>query len=167
MNHKLHLPSGLCAAALALASAGAVAQSGSTTVKLHCFSVGNGAPTEALGDREGHAVSVGQITCRVEGGLTDGGIYTGTSIAEWDKGSAVVLSASGVTRKPGAVTASQTTEGKQSLVMTEGKVTGMTGSGRGRYTLATGSAASLAGKAFSYTFSTTGPGQFLVEVKTD
>lgn len=166
MNHKPYLPSIICAAALALASAGADAQSGST-VKLHCFSVGNGAPPEALGDREGHAVSVGQVSCRVEGGLTDGGIFTGSTIAEWDKGSAVVLSASGITRKPGAVVASQTTEGKQALVMTEGKVTGMTGSGRGRYTLATGSAASLAGKTFSYTFSTTGPGQFLVEVKND
>ncbi len=166
MNHKPYLPSFVCAAALALGSAGADAQSGST-VKLHCFSVGNGAPPEALGDREGHALSVGQVTCRVEGGPVDGGIFTGSTIAEWDKGSAVVLSASGVTRKPGAVLASQTTEGKQSLVMTDGKVTGMTGSGRGRYTLATGSAASLAGKTFSYTFNTTGPGQFLVEVKYD
>lgn len=166
MNHKPYLPSCLCAAALALASAGAVAQSGST-VKLHCFSVGNGAPAEALGDREGHAVSEGQVTCRVEGGPMDGGIYTGTTIAEWDKGSAVVLSASGIARKPGAVVASQTTEGKQSLAMTDGKVTGMTGSGRGRYTLATGSAASLAGKTYSYTFSTTGPGQFVVDVKYD
>ena len=43
----------------------------------------------------------------------------------------------------------------------------MTGSGRGRYTLATGSAAALAGKTYSYTFSMTGPNQFVVEVKHD
>lgn len=165
MNHKLSLPSGLCAAALAMGSVGAAAQSGSTT-RLHCHTVGSAAP-EVLGDREGHAVSVSQHSCRVEGGLTDGGILTGITIAEWDKGHAVVLSATGITRKPGAVTAYQQTEGKSSLVMTDGKPSGMTGSGRGRYTLATGSAAALAGKTYSYTFSMTGPNQFVVEVKHD
>jgi hypothetical protein len=165
MNHKPHFRSCICLAAFALVSAGAAAQSGATA-KLYCHTVGNGAP-EALGDREGHTVAVGQFTCRVEGGLTDGGILTGTTINEWDKGNAVVLSASGITRKPGAVTAYQILEGKQSLVMTDGKPTGITGSGRGRYTLATGSAASLAGKTYSYTFSTTGPGQFVVDVKQD
>ena len=100
-------------------------------------------------------------------GLTDGGILTGITIAEWDKGHAVVLSATGITRKPGAVTAYQQTEGKSSLVMTDDKPSGMTGSGRGRYTLATGSAAALAGKTYSYTFSMTGPNQFVVEVKHD
>ena len=117
MNHKLSLPSGLCAAALVMGSVGAAAQSGSTT-RLHCHTVGSAAP-EVLGDREGHAVSVSQHSCRVEGGLTDG------------------------------------------------KPSGMTGSGRGRYTLATGSAAALAGKTYSYTFSMTGPNQFVVEVKHD
>jgi hypothetical protein len=165
MNHESHVRSCICAAALALVSAGAAAQAGSTA-KLYCHTVGNGAP-EALGDREGHAVSVGHYTCRIEGGATDGGILTGTTIAEWDKGSAILLSGTGITRKPGAVTAFQHTECKQSLVMTDGKPAGITGSGRGRYILATGSAASLAGRTYSYTFSTTGPNQFVVDVKND
>jgi hypothetical protein len=147
-------------------SAGAAAQSG-TTAKLYCQSVGNAGVPEALGDREGHSIAAGLFTCRTEGGPGDGGILTGTNIIEWDKGNAVALSGSGITRKPGAVTAYQLTEGKQSLVMTDGKVTGATGSGRGRMTLATGAAASWAGKTFSYTVGTTGPGQFVVDVKYD
>ncbi len=165
MNRKLNVPSLICVTALSLASAGVAAQSGSAA-KLHCQVVGSSAP-ESLGDREGHAISVGQITCRVEGGVGDGGVLTGTTIYEWDKGSAVMLSGIGITRKPGATSAYQHVEGKQSLVMTDGKVTGVTGSGRGRYTMATGAAASMAGKTYSYTFTTTGPNQLVVEVKND
>ena len=165
MNCKSQLFTVIAVAALTLGSAGAFAQSGATA-KLYCHSVG-ASPPEALGDREGHAITVGEITCRVEGGATDGGVLTGTTIYEWDKGSATMLSGIGVTRKPGATTAYQHTEGKQSLVMTDGKVTGATGSGRGRYTMATGAAAVNNGKTYSYTFRTTAPGQFIVDVKND
>jgi len=165
MNCKPQLSTVIAFAALTLGSAGAFAQSGATA-KLYCHSVG-ASPPEALGDREGHAITVGEITCRVEGGATDGGVLTGTTIYEWDKGSATMLSGIGVTRKPGATTAYQHTEGKQSLVMTDGKVTGATGSGRGRYTMATGVAAVNNGKTYSYTFRTIAPGQFIVEVKND
>lgn len=165
MNHEPDFRSCVCVAAFALLSAVAAAQSG-TTARLHCHQVGNSLP-EALGDREGHAVSVGEITCRVEGGPGDGGVLTGVAINEWDKGQAVVLSGSGVTRKPGGISAYQHTEGKLSVVMADGKVTGMTGSGRGRVTLATGTVAALAGKTYSYTFNTTGPGLFVVDVKYD
>ncbi len=165
MNCKSQLSTVIAFAALTLGSAGAFAQSGATA-KLYCHAVG-ASPPEALGDREGHAITVGEITCRVEGGATDGGVLTGTTIYEWDKGSATMLSGIGVTRKPGATTAYQHTEGKQSLVMTDGKVTGAAGSGRGRYTMATGAAAVNNGKTYSYTFRTTAPGQFIVEVKND
>ncbi len=164
MNRKLCL-SWMCVAALTLASTGVAAQSGSTA-KLYCHLVGSATP-EPLGDRDGHAISIGEITCRVEGGPGDGGVLTGTTVYEWDKGSAVMLSGIGITRKPGATTAYQHIEGKQSLVMADGKVTGATGSGRGRYTMAIGTAASMFGKTYSYTFSTTGPGQFIVDVKND
>lgn len=164
MNHELRLRSRLCVAAFALASAGAAAQG--VTARLYCHTVGNGT-AEALGDREGHTIAAGQFTCRVEGGPGDGGVLTGTNIVEWDKAQGVVLSGSGVTRKPGAVTAYQIVEAKSSLLMTDGKVTGVTGAGRGRFTLATGAAAAYAGKGFSYTLNTTGPGQFVVDVKYD
>ena len=58
-------------------------------------------------------------------------------------------------------------DGKISLTVTDGKVTGWTGSGRNTYELATGSAASLAGKSTTYTAKSTGPGQFTMEVKVE
>ena len=136
------------------------------TARLHCHTVGS-APPEPLGDREGHSVSVSQFACRVEGGPTDGGVLTGTTIVEWDKGNGIILSGSGVTRKPGATTAFQHSEGKVALILSEGKVVGSTGSGRGRMTMATGTASSLAGKTYSYSAKTVGPGQSVVEVTYD
>lgn len=165
MNHKPCFRSCVCVAALALLAAGAAAQSGAVD-KLHCQNVGSAVP-ESLGDREGHALSVNHISCRVEGGAMDGGILTGTTISEWDKGQATVLSGVGVTRKPGAVTVYQHTEGKISMVMSDGKPSGITGSGRGRMTMATGSAAPMAGRSYSFTFRTTAPNQFVVDVKFD
>lgn len=140
-----------------------VAAQTSSNARLFCHAVGYN-PPEALGDREGHSISIGEITCRVEGGPGDGGVLTGTTIYEWDKASGVLLSGIGITRKPGATTAYQHTEGKISLVMSNGKVVGSTGSGRGRYTMATGASVAMAGKTYSYTFKTTGPGQFVVDV---
>jgi hypothetical protein len=49
-------------------------------------------------------------------------------------------------RKPGSTLACKETEGKLTLTMTDGKVTGWTGSGRGVNTLATGDWGKLAGK---------------------
>ncbi len=66
MNCKSQLSTVIAFAALTLGSAGAFAQSGATA-KLYCHAVG-ASPPEALGDREGHAITVGEITCRVEGG---------------------------------------------------------------------------------------------------
>lgn len=165
MSHKPRFSSCVCAAALALMAAGAAAQSGAVD-KLHCQIVGSAAP-EPLGDRDGHALSVNHISCRVEGGVMDGGVLTGTTIYEWDKGQATVLSGVGVTRKPGAVTVYQHTEGKVSMVMTDGKPSGITGAGRGRMAMASGSAAPMAGRSYSFTFRTTAPNQFVAEVKHD
>lgn len=152
-------------AGLALTGSAAWAQAG-VSGRLFCHAVGGGAP-EPLGDREGHAISAGQLTCRVEGGPQDGGVLTGTTIYEWDKGSGVLLSGSGITRKPGAMTAYQHSDGKISLTITDGKVTGSTFTGRGRITMATGAASSLQGKTYSYAGQTTGPGQLTVDVKYD
>jgi len=99
--------------------------------------------------------------------LLDGGVVTGGAVWEYDKANAVQLSGSGVTRKPGATAAYQNTEGKLALTMTNGKVTGFTGTGRGHYTMATGAAAAWNGKGYSFTFATTGPSSFVVDVKMD
>ena len=60
----------------------------------------------------------------------------------------------------------QGAEGKIALTMADGKVTGWTGSGKGAYPIATGSAASLAGKPFTWTAKSTGPATFTIESKT-
>jgi hypothetical protein len=133
---------------------------------LSCQSVGSN-PPEPLGDREGHSISSGEISCRADGGPLAGGVMTGMTIYEWDKGNGVMLAGSGIIRKPGATSAYRISEGKIALVMTDGKVTGTTGSGKGVYTLATGTAAVLAGKSFTYSTKPTGPGQFALDVKVE
>ena len=96
-----------------------------------------------------------------------GGLLTGVGIWEWNGPNAVLVSANGVTRKPGATVVWVRTEGKLALTMVEGKVTGWTASGRGANPIATGSAASLAGKSFTWTIKPTGPGQFTIEDKVE
>lgn len=147
---------------LALMHTPACAQSGQTE-QLHCNSVGYN-PPQPLGDQKGHSISVAQFSCRVEGGPLDGGLVTGGSIWEWQKSHAVLLSGMGVTRKPGTTLAWKQLSGKMSLIMSDGKVTGVQGSGRGRITLATGAAAERKGKADSFTFKSVGPGQFVVDI---
>ena len=164
MKYRKHFPY-LIISALAVLCAAASAQSGPSH-RLVCQSIGNGA-AEPLGDREGHALSVGNFTCRTEGGPLDGGVLTGATNWEYDKLGAVGLSGSGVTRKPGAMAAYMNTESKPTMTLVDGKITGFTGTGRGRYPLATGAAAALNGKAYSYTFGSTGAGQFAVDVKVE
>jgi hypothetical protein len=50
------------------------------------------------------------------------------------------------------------------VIVTEGKVTGVTTSGKGSYPMATGSWASLAGKSFTYSSKPTGLGLFEIDV---
>jgi hypothetical protein len=149
-------------AGLALIPAPAAAQSGPTE-QLHCNNVGYG-PPEPLGDGKGHSISVSHFTCRVEGGPEDGGIVTGSTIWEWHKSKAVLLSGMGVTRKPGSILAWRQLNGKIALIISDGKVTGAQGSGRGRVTMATGAVAERKGKTYSFTFKSVGPGQFLTDV---
>ncbi len=132
----------------------------------NCQSVGGGSP-EPLGDREGHMISVDQSSCSVEGAYA-GGVATLTTIWEWDGPKAVARSAIGVVRKPGSTLAWQGSEGELTLTMTDGKVTGCTGSGRGVNTLATGDWAKLAGKGYTWTGRCVGPAsQFTAEAKDE
>ena len=96
-----------------------------------------------------------------------GGILTGTIIYEWDKSAGTGLSGQAVVRKPGALVVIVLGEFKNALTMTDGKVTGFIGTGQGIYKLATGAAASLAGKSFTYTAGPAGPGQYVIEFKVE
>lgn len=98
----------------------------------------------------------------------NGGVLTGSITWEWDKTNAVLVSGSGVIRKPGATVVYQDTEGKLELTMVDGKATGWTASGRIRWPIATGDAVALAGKSAAWTSKTTGPaGQFEVDDKPE
>ena len=160
--HYLLKASGIVTAIAFMAAApSAVAQE--VTIKSNCSIVGDAAP-EPLGDRDGHAFSVQVDDCLDQSGPFVGGVYTDTAIWEWNGPNAVLVSGGGVMRKPGATALVQYTEGKVDLTRTDGKVTGATASGKGRWPIATGSAASLAGKTFTWTSKSTGPATFAVEV---
>jgi hypothetical protein len=131
-----------------------------------CQDIGVAAP-EPLGDREGHTITIDQQSCHVDSGPMSGGILTGRTIWEWNGPNAVLVSGNGVIRKPGATVVYVQTEGKLALTMADGKVTGFTASGKGPWAIATGSAASLAGKSATWTAKPAGPGQFTVEDKLE
>jgi hypothetical protein len=136
------------------------------TTKANCMNAGPNIP-EPLGDREGHAVQVSAGTCLNEGGLLDGTVTTQNTIWEMDKGALNILSADGVSRKPGTTVAYRVTSGALTFVMKDGKPAGWTAAGKGTYTMATGSAAALAGKNFSWTGYATGPRSYVLETKVD
>ena len=157
MKRIKHLPlcfGSLSAIALALAVPSATAQ------ELHshgvCRNIGAFAP-EQLGDREGHALSIGEISCQIAEGPMDGAVVTETGMWEWDGPKAKELSDYGVGRKMGGTFAFQHTDGTLEVTMTDGKPSGWTASGHGVVTMATGSWASLNGKKYEWTGKGTGP----------
>jgi len=154
----------ITAIALGAVAPGAVAQENAITFT--CLNVGNG-PPEPLGDREGHAISVGNYSCLANSGPLNGGVWTETIGWEWDKAGAVIISAVGVVRKPGFTTMVKIEEGKIERIITDGKTTGFTGSGHGTFPVAVGGSPSLAGKSFNYSVKTTGFNQFTLDMNVE
>jgi hypothetical protein len=138
------------------------------TLTFSCSNFGIVQAREPLGDKEGHAFSVGEYSCRAESEPLAGGVWTETIVWEWDKTDASLVEAAGVIRTLGGAAVVKITEGSFSLTIAEGRVTGFAGSGRGVFPLAVGVAALLAGKPFTYTVkSTIPPAQFSLEMKLD
>jgi hypothetical protein len=162
MKTNIATINGFAALALALGSGLAVAQTATST----CMSFGPNVP-EPIGDREAHAIQVAAASCTTEGGPLDGAVMTQNTIWEIDKGTMNILSADGVSRKPGTVAAYRVTAGTLNWVIQDGKPVGWTAAGKGVYTLTSGSAASLAGKTFSWTGRATGPRTYVIEAKID
>jgi hypothetical protein len=152
------------AIALSTAVSGALAQT-QTIFKSYCHVFG--AAMEPIGDRPGHAIQAPTMTCRTEGGPMDGSILSGSFHFEWDGPNAIMHGSIGIMRKLDATAIYSNTGGKTSLIMVDGKVTGATGSGRGTYLLATGSASALNGKGFTYVTKTIGFNQFVIETTLD
>jgi len=158
MHNLLKVPGIVTAIAFAALAPRAVAQE--LSFKLICQEVGGAGEPEPAGDREGHVISVDNYSCRMEGGPMDGAVVTGNDVTDWNKADGVLLLGNAVVRKPGGFAAYQDTEGKVALTIADGKVTGATGVGKVHWVVATGGAAPLADKTFSYTFKATGPGQW-------
>ena len=122
------------------------------------------APTaEPFGNEEGQGISVRDYACQVTQGPLIGGVLTGRAVWEMDTSGGRLLMGGGVIRKPGAIAVLQLSEGKLEYATTNGEVTAVTTSGRGNYLLASGGAASLSGKTFTYSTKTTAPAQFYFE----
>ena len=153
------------ALAFTIFSGGALAQSAAVE-RATCQDVGI-SPQEPIGDRQGHSFAVSEYSCIVQGGVLGGGIQTGMNIWEWDKGSAISASGSGVVRKPGAAVVFVINEAKTSLMVANGQVTGYSGVAKGIYKVAAGAAAALAGKSFTSRFRSLGSGQFVIETTVD
>jgi len=92
-----------------------------------------------------------------------GGTMTAMGVYEWSGNEGKLLVANGVMRKPGSVVVYDTTEGSGSLVIVDGRPVGARTAGKGVYRLATGAAAELNGKTFSYSTRPVGNGQFIIE----
>jgi hypothetical protein len=163
MNHLSSNAFGIAAAAIALTALAPAAEAQENMDVFACQFIGGG-PSEQLGDRDGHALRVATFSCLASAGPLSGGVLTGSTIYELDNGTGVLLTGSGVVRKPGLTAVDVLTEGKLAVVMTDGKVTGVTTSGKGTYPMATGSWSSLAGKSFSYSSKPTTPGLFEIDV---
>ena len=165
MNHALRMTRPAAFIVASMLSMGAVAQD-APVFRAICQNVGT-APQEPVGDRDGHTFAVSQYSCQNQGGPFDGAIITGSTIWESEKGSSVALPGSGVIRKPGMTLVFALTEGKTSLIMADGKVTGYSGTAKGIYKIAAGSASSFAGKSFSSKFRSVAGGQFVIETVVD
>ena len=122
---------------------------------------------EPFGDAEGHGISVRDYSCEVSQGPLSGGVLTARAIWEMDKSGGKLLLGGGVIRKPGAMAVLQLSDGKLEYVTTNGEVTEVRTSGRGVFLLASGAAASLSGKTFTYGTKTTAPTQFYFEGKRE
>ena len=165
MHHFMKSLGIVTAIAFAAFASNAVAQE--NTITGTCQAVGAIGAPEPLGDRQGHGISVGQVSCHIDSGPLKDGIGTGTSIWEWDGPNATLVASHGVIRAPGFTVVYVETQGKLALTIADGKVTGWTASTRGSNVVATGSAAFSAGKSFTTTSKSTGAGQFTYEGKLE
>lgn len=86
---------------------------------------------------------------------------------EWNSANGVGKAGFGVARSLAGKIIYVSTQMTNTLTMTDGKATGFVVTGRGHYPVATGPARAFAGKTYSFTTKSTGPGQFVIESTVD
>jgi hypothetical protein len=150
----------------ALLTAGSDAQAADGEVfRSHCNLVGPHA-ADNVGDRPGHKITVAQSVCEVSGGVMEGGIMTAATIYEWDNMKATLLAGTGVLRKEGMVVVYKHTQG-DTVLTNDGKVTRASAVGKGVIAFASGPAAYLSGKTYTFSIVTPDTGKPYFEVKMD
>lgn len=131
-----------------------------------CQYIGNNTP-ESLG-AEGQSIIVINFACRVTTGSMQDANVTGTVIWKFDKTDGTFVSGTGVMRKPGSIVVYRDDSGTLKLATDDkGHVTGALGAGKATWLVATGAAASAAGKTWNWTSKSTGPGRFTISEKTE
>ena len=90
-----------------------------------CWDVNSAGP-EPVGDRPGHALTYNQDICRVKSGPLAGGLASGDMSWEWDGLQSKELTFRLIVRKPGATAVLRGTSGGMTMIMTDGKPTGIT-----------------------------------------
>ena len=116
-----------------------------------------------VGHREDYRVSKMQISCRVQTGPMAGGGVAGTEFIEWDGNNGVLIAGDGVERRSDGLLIYEQTSGKMSLAVADDKITDASFTYKGRVKAAFGVAASLAGRTYTATSKSLGPGQYEVE----
>lgn len=112
----------------------------------------------------GRAVAVNHFTCQIEGGFMDGGTLIGMQVYELKGPEGRLVPGGGHSQKPGSMVVYDTTEGTLALNIVDGKVTGSSSAGKGRYRSTYGAASAYDGKSFVYSTRSTGPTSFVIEV---
>lgn len=143
-----------------------IAFAASAQYQLQCIATG-GPAAEPLGDREGHAVAASLATCRTVGGPMDGAIVTQYALWEHEKTTAKWLASYGVGRKPGSLLVGVQTKGEMQVQFKEGRFVGRSATGDGHVSAASGQAAALSGKKYTWSARFTGPGTHVIDVSYD
>lgn len=113
---------------------------------------------------EGQPAEMTHFTCRITGGLLDGFVVTGTNIWEPDAGGGrTLLGSLAFARKAGSTVVYEVNQGARKVQTSTGSSVSWESTSLGSYRLATGLAATLAGKTFSSVARSTGPGTFTID----
>ena len=134
------------------------------TMKLTCQNLGPPA-VESFGAQPGHAIRETPYSCLVSGGPLDGGVITAKNWWEMKGTEWTLLTGSGAIRRPEGFAVYQNMEGKLTVQMKDGKPSGYTASGHGRYLAASGPAVQLTGKNYNWTVTGTGPTSFQADIE--
>lgn len=151
----------ILSSALVLVSANAHTARAADHWQFICQDIGNNQP-EPL-DKKDNAILAGAFSCRIAGGLMDGGSLTGVFNWEVTGDKAKMLSGMGIIRKEGAVVAYQDTSGENTFTVKDGNITGWSAKGTAVWLAASGPASAGLGKTFHWTAKPTGINQFTVD----